>query len=68
MLDAENTMRVTFVAKLVGSDGLIVSRAFEDEPAAIAWLQGEGLAHFNSGQAARSEVHSQGRRVWAQST
>jgi hypothetical protein len=39
-------MRFTFVAKLVGADGQIVSRGFAEIPEAVAWLQNDGLAHL----------------------
>jgi hypothetical protein len=58
-------MRFTFVAKLVGVDGQIVSRGFAGIPEAIAWLQNDGLVHLG-GIAARGEVRCEGRQVvWA---
>jgi hypothetical protein len=60
-------MHFTFIAKLVGSDGQIVSRGFGDIPDAVTWVEGDGLAHLG-GEAARGEIHSEGRRVvWAKS-
>jgi hypothetical protein len=58
-------MRFTFVAKLVGADGQIVSRGFAGIPEAAAWLQNDGLVHLGE-IAVRGEVRCEGRQVvWA---
>jgi hypothetical protein len=56
-----------FVARLTGeADGYVVSREFEQEGAAISWLQGAGLADFED-QTARGEVWNGKSVVWARS-
>jgi hypothetical protein len=56
-----------YVAKLTGQrDGHVVSREFDDHLAAIAWLQGAGLAEFS--QCAIGEVYAEdGRLIWLKS-
>lgn len=56
-----------FIAKLVGeSDGHTVIREFGDKAAAIAWLQGAGLAEFED-QSASGEVQSVDGLIWKKS-
>jgi len=56
-----------FVARLTGeADGYVISREFEHEGAAIAWLQREGLVQFED-QTARGEVWKGNTVVWARS-
>jgi hypothetical protein len=63
-----STISGKYVAKLTGeTDGHTVSREFRDEPNAIAWVLGAGLADFDD-QTASGEVRSgDGRIVWAKS-
>jgi hypothetical protein len=56
-----------FVARLTGeADGYVISREFEQEGAAVSWLQREGLAQFED-QTARGEVWNGNTVVWARS-
>ena len=57
-----------FTARLVGeSDGHAVTRQFEDQGRAVAWLKGAGLVDFDD-QTACGEIRSEtGDIVWRRS-
>jgi hypothetical protein len=55
-------------AKLIGeSDGHTVTREFDDERHAIAWLTGAGLVDDFADQSARGETYRDGKLIWQQS-